>query len=39
MTNRQNVESEHILSVIITSVSKEESSVSVWMSSTEVANT
>ena len=37
--NSQNVESEHLLAVIITSVFKEESSVSVWTSSTEVANT
>ena len=37
--NSQNVESEHLLAVIITSVSKEESSVSVWTSSTGVANT
>ena len=37
--NGQNVESEHLLAVIITSVLKEESSVSAWMSSTKVANT
>ena len=37
--NSQNVKSEHLLVVIITSVFKEESSVSMWMSSTEVANT
>ena len=37
--NSQNVESEHLLTVIITSVFKEESSVFAWMSSTEVANT
>ena len=37
--NSQNVESEHLLAVIITSVFKEESSVSAWISSTEVANT
>ena len=37
--NSQNVESEHLLAVIITSVFKEQSSVSAWMSSTEVANT
>ena len=37
--NSQNVESEHLLAVIITSIFKEESSVSAWMSSTEVANT
>ena len=37
--NSQNVESEHLLAVIITSVSKEESSVSAWTSSTEATNT
>ena len=37
--NSQNVKSEHLLPVIITSVFKEESSVSAWTSSTEVANT
>ena len=37
--NSQNVESEHLLAVIITSVFKQESSVSVWTSSTEVTNT
>ena len=37
--NSQNVKSEHLLAVIITSVFKEYSSVSAWMSSTEVANT
>ena len=37
--NSQNVKSEHLLAVIITSFFKEESSVSVWTSSTEVANT
>ena len=37
--NSQNVKSEHLLAVIITSVFKEECSVSAWMSSTEVANT
>ena len=37
--NSQNVKSEHLLAVIITSVFKEESSVSAWTSSTEVANT
>ena len=37
--NSQNVKSEHLLAVIITSVFKEESPVSAWMSSTEVANT
>ena len=35
--NSQNVKSEHLLTVIITSVFKEESSVSAWTSSTEVA--
>ena len=37
--NSQNVKSEHLLAVIITSVFKEENSVSAWTSSTEVANT
>ena len=37
--NSQNVKSEHRLAVIIASVFKEESSVSAWTSSTEVANT
>ena len=37
--NSQNVKSEHLLAVIITSVFKDESSVSAWTSSTEVANT
>ena len=37
--NSQNVKSKHLLVVIITSVFKEESSVSAWMSSTEVDNT
>ena len=37
--NSQNVKSEHLLAVIITSVFKEESSVSTWTSSTEVNNT
>ena len=37
--NSLNVKSEHLLAVIITSVFKKESSVSVWMSSTEVDNT
>ena len=37
--NNQNVETEHLLAVIITLFSKEESSVSAWTSSTEVANT
>ena len=35
--NSHNVESEHLLAVIITSV--EENSVSTWISSTEVTNT
>ena len=34
--NSQNVESEHLLAVTIASVFKEESSVSAWISSTEV---
>ena len=38
MINSQNVESEHLLVVIITSVFKAESSVSAWTSSTEVTN-
>ena len=37
--NSQDVKSEHLLTVIITSVFKEESSVSTWTSSTEVTNT
>ena len=37
--NSQNVISEHLLAVIITSVFKEENSVSAWMSSTEITNT
>ena len=37
--NSQNIKSEHLFAVIITSVFKEESSVSVWTSSTEVVNT
>ena len=37
--NSQNVKSEHLLAVFITSVFKEESSVSAWASSTEVNNT
>ena len=37
--NSQNVKSELLLVVIITSVFKRERSVSVWTSSTEVANT
>ena len=36
--NSQNVKSEYLLAVIITSVFKEKNSVSAWMSSTEVAN-
>ena len=39
IVNSQNVQSEHLSAVIITSVFKEESSVSTWTSSTEVANT
>ena len=37
--NNQNVESEHLLVVIIISLLKDESSVSAWTSSTEVTNT
>ena len=37
--NSQNVEFEHLLAVIITSVFKEESSFSAWMSYIEVVNT
>ena len=37
--NSQNVKSEHLLAVIITSVFKEENSVSAWTSSTDVAST
>ena len=37
--NSQNVKSEHLSAIIITSVFKKESSVSTWMSSTEVTNT
>ena len=37
--NSQYVKSEHPLAVIITSVFKEENSVSAWTSSTEVTNT
>ena len=37
--NSQNVKSEHLLAVIITSVFKEECSVSAWTSSTKGANT
>ena len=39
INNSQDVKSEHLLTVIITSVFKEESSVSTWMSSTEATNT
>ena len=37
--NSENIKSEHLLAVIITSVFKEESTVSTWTSSTEVTNT
>ena len=37
--NSQNFKSEHLSAVIITSVFKEESSVSTWTSFTKVANT
>ena len=37
--NRQNVKSEHLLAVIITSVFKEKRSAFAWTSSTEVAKT
>ena len=37
--NNQNVESEHLLVVVIISLFKDESSVSAWTSSTEVTNT
>ena len=37
--NNKNVKSEHLSAVIITSVFKEESSVSAWTSSTEVVDT
>ena len=37
--NNQNVKSELLLAVIITLLFKEESSVSAWTNSTEVANT
>ena len=37
--NSQNIKSEHLSAVIITSVFKEESSVSAWTSSTAAANT
>ena len=37
--NSQNVEYEHLLAVIITSVFKEESSISTWMNYTEITNT
>ena len=36
--NNQHVKSKHLSPVIITSVYKEESSVSAWTNSTEVAN-
>ena len=38
MINSQNAKSEDLLAVIITSIFKEESSISAWMSSTEVTN-
>ena len=37
--NSQNVKSQHLSAVFITSDFKEESSVNAWMSYTEVANT
>ena len=37
--NSQSVKSEQLLAVIITSVFKEKSPVSIWTSSTEVVNT
>ena len=37
--NSQNVKSVHLLAIIITSVFKEKSPVSIWTSFTEVANT
>ena len=37
--NSQNVKSEHLLVAIITSVFKEESSVSICTRSTEISNT
>ena len=37
--NSQNVKSEHLLAVIITSIFKEENSVSAWTSSAEATNT
>ena len=37
--NSQKVKSEHLLAVTITSVFKDESSVSAWTSSTEVTST
>ena len=37
--NSQNIKSEHLSAVIITSVFKEKSSISTWTSSTEVTNT
>ena len=39
IVNSQNVESEHLLAIVIKSVFKEGSFVSAWMSSTVVANT
>ena len=39
LNSSQNILLEHLPAVIITSVFKEESSVSTWMSSTEGANT
>ena len=37
--NSHNVKPEHMLAVIITSVFKEQSSVSTWTNSTEIDNT
>ena len=37
--NSKNVKLEHLLTVIITPVFREEGFVSTWISSTEVANT
>ena len=39
MINSQNVKSVQMSAVIITSVFREENSISAWMSSTEVTNT
>ena len=39
IVDSQNVKSEHLSAIIIISVFKEESSVSSWMSFTEVTNT